>query len=295
MRSVCISRAAGCARTFQIPNFACEFHSGVTGALRAFAATGLLVLFGLSALGQTPVITDPQETIPLNTPGIQFGTESVNTTNVANGNFEGGYASNDGGTHAFPVDWGPGRFGDTFAVAPVVGITADGTTAGRANINGANPINSAEGYTNSVALTLSPNTWYYLSAYMWNFSEPSAGLSLTTAVDLLPVGSKTGVSYVRMNVYSSQASTSTGYMCWDLFETGASSVSVDPRVFYDGGTGADTGWPLGAVGAQWDNVSVTPLSSFKTPNGFVPGPGSAAIFAPSFGCLVLLARRRRRP
>lgn len=262
-------------------------------AASTLAAAAILAAGAARVMAQTvPASVSPQTTIAFNTPGIAVGTESVNLSSVANGNFEGGLV---GGNAAYPVHWSAGRFGDTFATAPIDGIANDGTTVARSHIDGNNPINAAEGYSNDTTVTLAANTKYVFSAYIWNFSQPSSGRSVTAAVDALATGSA-GASYVRMNIFASQASTTTGYLVWQEFTTGSAPVTLTPRVFYDGGTGVNTGWPEQPVATQWDNVAFTLKSAFVPPTGYVPAPSAIYLFGSGLLCGVrVLHVRQRRP
>jgi hypothetical protein len=225
----------------------------------------------------------------------QAGTEVTNNTIVQNGGFE----SVDG--LGEPNNWAK------------VGTFQVGTPIG-ANVSAANGSKAAQGPVSATltddtgapnkyiqTITLAPNTNYYISAYLWNFTQ---NWDLTVAEVLDPasidpqVPGSGIVRTVSLTRNENAANTGTpplidgsrGVFAYKTFNSNifASSTTIQVEVEFDIDTtfGAH-GVPL--IAGQIDNVSITPASQFVAPSA-VPEPASLSLLA--VGAAGLLRRRR---
>ena len=235
-----------------------------------------LLLTAALALGVTSVAQANSGTLlPLDQ--YQAGTEQTQNTIVTNGTFENTAAGQ-------PAGW---TLNGTFQSATPTGPNTSPAVNGQFAAQG--PLGSAQqrnGYTQTV--TLAPNTDYFLSAYLWNFSPVNFDLTLaevrgaaaTRTISLAPLDGDPVIDGSR-GVF--------GYRSFNSSVLGAGPITLEIAFEYDA-TASPT-FPAGRppISGQIDNVAITPANLFAPPQQ-VPEPAT-------FGAIALtgvaMLRRRR--
>ena len=203
---------------------------------------------------------------------------SETTSLVLNGDFEDFSSGND----FLPNGWG--RFGNMFYTGAVP-VPNTGSSVARAHVDGG----GANGYTQ--VLSLLGNTEYVLSAYVAHLGDAShlgrAELDLGDAFGEPDDGVDGGGS---ISVSQVDPDANSGYFIYGTFNTADTGTNPNLRAFIvvPGGTDNST-WPNQPVGAIWDNIAVTPASSFVAPTA-IPEPSSLILL----GAATLAGLRRRR-
>jgi len=209
----------------------------------------------------------------------QAGTES--TTLVPNGNFESVSGSD-------PTGWT--EVGNLNTATPTfVNTTNTGSFA--AQQSGPTFTDNST-YSQNVAFA--PGTAYVMSAYMWNAGnagpaphDPSdfdpGDQAVVELVDLANAGHKT--TLLLEPIALDGGSGASGYFLYTqiLADEYPSGARLDVRFDEDSGGP----WPS-AVIAQFDNIAITPQSSFVAPS-LVPEPAGLSLLV-----LAALGMRRRR-
>ena len=167
-----------------------------------------------------------------------------------------------------------------FAASAIGGIVpaSTGLLVATGNVDGGQPTG-----VYSQAITLAPNTEYVLSAYVWNFGV--SGNSVSANVDL---NDAAGEAQLGLTLVSPGAAD--GYFLSGTFNTTTTGTNLTVRVFYDSLVGSGSGLP--SVGAQWDNVAITPSSMFQPPLP-VPEPASGVLLLIGAAFIGLMAKSRR--
>jgi hypothetical protein len=207
----------------------------------------------------------------------QAGTEQVQNTVVTNGTFENTTAGQ-------PAGWTPiGTFQSATPVGPNTSPAVNGSFAAQGPLGSATQRN---GYTQTV--TLAPNTDYFLSAYLWNFSPVNfdltlaeiRGASATRTISLAPLDGDPAIDGSR-GVF--------GYRSFNSSVLGAGPFTLEVAFEYD--ATAIPAFPAGRplIAGQIDNVAITPASLFAPPQA-VPEPASLGAIALAG---VAVMRRRR--
>ena len=176
------------------------------------------------------------------------GTEKVQLIYNGDFQFQGQSFTN---THPFPTGWL--RQADLFADAGTNMVSADNGVVAKAFVNNAAPVGMYER-----TLSLSPNTAYVLSAYLWNMGD--AANHVTTVVDFndAPQEPQITLSYA-------DAEAASGQFVYRSFNTGVTGSNITLRVFYDGFAGTGSTANYFPLAAQWDNLAITKASDFLPP------------------------------
>jgi hypothetical protein len=176
------------------------------------------------------------------------GTEKVQLVYNGDFQFQGQTFTN---AHPYPIGWI--RQADVFADAGTNMVLADNGVVAKALVNNAAPVGMFQR-----TLTLSPNTDYMLSAYLWNMGD--AANHVTTVVDFndAPQEPQITLSY-------SDAQAATGQFVYRGFNTGLTGSNITLRVFYDGFTGTGAAANYFPLAAQWDNIAITKATDFLPP------------------------------
>jgi hypothetical protein len=201
---------------------------------------------------------------------INPGTEHV--TLLPNGDFE-----SPAGGSAFATDWT--RSNDMVTSTPVNGVASDGAEVAAAHGDGGHDVN-----TYQQTISVNPNTDYVLSGYIWDFGSGGSGANASIDLNDNAATIPADNAGVQIEVILGTASSSNGFFAYSPFNSGP-NTSLTVRVFTDGGVGT-----LPALLAQWDNVAITPASTFVAPTA-VPEPTSLALIG--IGAMSLLGRHRR--
>jgi hypothetical protein len=209
----------------------------------------------------------------------QAGTEQVQNTIVANGNFEAPLG---------PTNWqlnGTSSFNTGTPTGPNTSAAVNGAKAAQGPL-GNTQLRSE--LLQSVSLTA--NTDYFLSGYAWNFSLPNS-------FDLVLVELRDGNGNVKNfslapndNSTGPQIDGSRGVFGYKSFNSGAFTGAVTLAVAfeYDYNT-TNTPGTRPNIAAQVDNVAITPSAQFQPPQA-VPEPASLGAIA----LAGIFAMRRRR-
>jgi hypothetical protein len=228
-------------------------------------------LFGLATLAGSALLSSSAFgaalTVPLTT--TNAGTETVSL--APNGDFEGGR----GYLNCFPDNWTV-RSGDSWvsnsSAAPVTTFASDSNSVvvwpAESNLQ-------YIGYS-AGSISLTANTEYVLSAYLW-YGMTGGKISL----DLTDAQFDDGTG--RVSVTPSTPGATTGVFTYQYFNTATTGTNVIPRVLIEGANG------LGSFGAVVDNIAITPAADFVAPSS-VPEPVTGSLAA--CGALFILGRRR---
>jgi hypothetical protein len=265
-----------------------EMQMNLSNLTRCCIVAGAAVVLGVSQM----TFASSGAILPLDQ--YQAGTESVDTTNVKNGNFEQVTAGN-------PDFWTAGN-GTTVGNSMQVGtpIGANSSPALNGNFAAQGPLGSAvqrNGYTQTINFGSLPNQStdgnYQLSGYAWNFSNSAYDLAIVelrdsvdptivrtwslSASDPLETYSSPGIDGSR-GVFGSKSFDST------IFTSGIAELQVSFE--YDA---TDTTTIRPSLAAQMDNISITPSNQFVPPSA-IPEPASLSVLA----LAAVGAMRRRR-
>ncbi len=219
--------------------------------------------------------------LPLNQ--YQAGTESTSPALVTNGNFE-----LPGSPNPNPDPSGWTRAGTVQAGTPI-NPPSPASTVGSFAAQG--PLgNNVDGQKYTQPVTLAPNTSYVLSAYLWNFGQPTVDLDLgdLTVVELVdptnPLNTKTlGLERTATDL----GDAANGYFVYDTFNSSQFPNGAVLEVEGDFGETITAARPN--IWWQADNIAITPAANFAPPR-LIPEPASLALLAP----VGLLVMRRRR-
>jgi hypothetical protein len=236
-------------------------------------ALGCCVLLTITASARAATVIVPIADIDPNT---------GNVTLVTNGGFEstGPETPPGSGFYATPPGWE--RVGDmnSSGYAPVAATVPAVTGSNHADLP-ANYVGASANFgIYSMNLTLTANTDYVLSAYMWNFGDSTNNVH--AVVDLNDFSGE-----AQLDLNYNDASAASGVFAYGTFNTGV-TTAFTVRVFYDGIVGGAYGSATD-LSAMWDNVAVTEASAFVAP---VPEPSTWALLALSATVVVTLRRRR---
>ena len=194
----------------------------------------------------SPLLAQPQTRLRLST--VIPGSEKVQLVYNGDFQFQGPLVNN---SYPYPDGWA--RQADMFAGAGINLVQADNGVAAFANVDGGASVCK---YERTVALQ--PATDYVLSAYLWNMGDSAN--HVTTVVDLNDVPQEP-----QLTLAWSDAGAAQGYFVYRSFNTTNTGATVTLRVFYDTRTGTGTASQYYPVGAQWDNLAITPAVDFLPP------------------------------
>jgi len=210
-----------------------------------------LIIFGCGFLLGTS--SEAQTLLKLST--ITPGTELVQL--VTNGDFQaqGPLITNN---HPFPDGWT--RQGDVFVGPGTNMVAADNGVVARGHVDKSAPVGL---YWRTVSL--SPNTEYVLSGYLWNMGNAANHVTAVFDLNDAPQEPQVTLNYADPNA-------DQGYFVYRYFNTANTGTNVTVRAFYDGFVGAGTAPAYFPVAAQWDNVAITKAAEFALPqtNSVVP-------------------------
>lgn len=193
-----------------------------------------------------------QTKIPL--PSIAPGTEQVQL--ITNGDFQS-VGSLVNGRYPSPTGWT--RAGDMFATAGTNTVAADGLAVAVGYVSNSPP--SAR-YQRTVILQ--PNTDYIFSAYLWNFGDGTN--RVTTVLDFNDVPGEPQITLAYP-----EANAARGYFVYRSFNTTLTGTNVTVRAFFGSPVGSGAAAGYFPMGAQWDNLAITPAAAFRPPtNGWFP-------------------------
>jgi hypothetical protein len=175
------------------------------------------------------------------------GTENVQL--VLNGDFQSQGSLTATNTHPFPTGWS--RQADMFADPGTNMALVNRAVVARAAVGA-----SVCQYKRTISLQ--PNTDYMLSAYLWNMGDSAN--HVTTVIDLNDAPQEP-----QITLGYSDANADQGYFVYRSFNTANTGSNVTLRIFYDSLVGTGTASKYYPVGAQWDNLAITPLADFVAP------------------------------
>ncbi len=221
------------------------FRLGESEITLSFSVTLRLLLF--LAFGLAAKQAAAQTKIPLS--AIAPGTEQVQL--ITNGNFQA-IGSLTSGRYPSPTGWT--RSGNMFVTAGTNTVFADGLAVAVADVS-----NSAPSSVYQRTMKLLPNTDYVFSGYMWNLGDVSN--RVTAVIDL---NDAPGEPQITLDYY--EANADRGYFVYRAFNTSTTGTNVTVRAFYDTLVGRGAASNYFPYGAQWDNLAITPLASFRPPS-----------------------------
>jgi hypothetical protein len=146
-------------------------------------------------------------------------------------------------------------------------------------------------------ITLAPNTGYYISAYLWTFSE-NFDITLAEVIDPSVVAPASIGKTISLTANASTANDtipplidgSRGVFAYGFFNSSifsaSPSIQVEVEFDFDEFAAAHT---LPLIAGQIDNVAITPFAEFQAPQA-VPEPASLSMLG--IGAAGLLRRRR---
>ena len=214
----------------------------------------LLIRAGLLILGLLLAASDPllgQTRLKLS--AITPGTEKVQL--VYNGDFQSQQAATGG--RFLPANW-PGP-PDVVTGAGSNSVPQNGGLIACARVDGGA---AAAGVNRT--LTLSANTSYVLSAYLWNLGD--ATNHVNTVIDMNDVSGEP-----QMALGSGDSEADLGYFVYRTFNTATTGTNVTLRLFYDGLTGTGAATRFYPFAAQWDNIAITRSVDFIAPQSRASG------------------------
>lgn len=204
---------------------------------------------------------------------VTIGSET--TVLVANGGFELGAGNQT------PTGWtrSGNMFYDTPTTAALTGFSnlpSNKVAYYSAPVSGS----IVNGLYQHGTITLTANTSYVLSVYMWNNAGTTEAGNRNMVIDMNDV---TGEAQLVLRADAVDAAD--GYFAYQTFNTGTTGTSINLRIFTNPTTYATAG-----KYHVWDNVAITQESVFTAPT---PIPEPAAALLGGIGLLGLLVRRRR--
>ena len=193
-----------------------------------------------------------QTKIPL--PSLVPGTEQVQL--ITNGNFQS-VGTLVSGRYPSPTGWT--RAGDIFVAAGTNTVAANGLAVAVGYVSNSPP--SAR-YQRTVMLQ--PNTDYIFSGYLWNFGDGTN--RVTTVIDFNDVPGEPQITLAYP-----EANADRGYFVHRAFNTAQTGTNVTVRAFFGSPVGSGAAARYFPMGAQWDNLAITPAAAFRPPtNGWSP-------------------------